>query len=514
MDRGRRARTSRAHRGREPRRRGRPAAAGRARARRTRSTTRSATSAQTVVYTEPVEAEPGRPARRRCASSSPTWTPGKVEVLLILGGNPVYTAPADLEFAERLDKVGFRVHLGLYDDETAALCHWHVPEAHYLESWSDARAYDGTVSDRAAADRAALRRQDRRTRCSPRSPATPSRSAYDIVRDYWQRQQRRPATSSAAGGRALHDGVVAGTALPPRPSRSAPTGSRARRRRTTPARGGRRARDRLPPRSRRLRRPLRQQRLAAGAAEAAHQAHLGQRGAASARRRPSGSGSRTRTSSSSRSAAARVAAPVWIVPGPRRRLRSRCTSATAARAPAASATAPASTPTRCAPADAPWIGARRRRSRRPATRYPLASTQEHHTHGRPRPRPRGDARGVPRTIPTFAHEMGEEPAEDLTLYPPHPYEGYAWGMAIDLNACTGCNACVVACQAENNIPVVGKEQVAARPRDALDPRRPLLRGRRRRTRRPTTSRCRACSARTRRARWSARSARPCTATKA
>ena len=59
---------------------------------------------------------------------------GQVELLLILGGNPVYDAPADLDFADALEKVPLRVHLGLYDDETARLCHWHVPEAHYLES--------------------------------------------------------------------------------------------------------------------------------------------------------------------------------------------------------------------------------------------------------------------------------------------------------------------------------------------------------------------------------------------
>ena len=71
---------------------------------------------------------------------------GAVETLLILGGNPVYDAPADLNFLDALKRVKLRAHLGLYSNETAAWCHWHIPEAHYLESWSDARAYDGTVA--------------------------------------------------------------------------------------------------------------------------------------------------------------------------------------------------------------------------------------------------------------------------------------------------------------------------------------------------------------------------------
>lgn len=72
---------------------------------------------------------------------------GKVDLLLVSGVNPVYDAPADLEVASVFKaSPALRIHHGQHDDETAAYCQWHVPAAHYLESWGDARAYDGTVS--------------------------------------------------------------------------------------------------------------------------------------------------------------------------------------------------------------------------------------------------------------------------------------------------------------------------------------------------------------------------------
>jgi molybdopterin-containing oxidoreductase family iron-sulfur binding subunit len=72
---------------------------------------------------------------------------GHVEMLVIIGGNPAYNTPADLRLNQnRLANVSLRVHHGLYNDETAELCHWHVPATHYLESWSDTRSYDGTVT--------------------------------------------------------------------------------------------------------------------------------------------------------------------------------------------------------------------------------------------------------------------------------------------------------------------------------------------------------------------------------
>src|SRR5262249_18223761 len=67
----------------------------------------------------------------------------KVQLLVIISCNPFYNTPTDLKLDfERLKKAKLRVHLSLYKDETTQLCHWHVPQAHYLEGWGDTRSYD------------------------------------------------------------------------------------------------------------------------------------------------------------------------------------------------------------------------------------------------------------------------------------------------------------------------------------------------------------------------------------
>jgi molybdopterin-containing oxidoreductase family iron-sulfur binding subunit len=100
---------------------------------------------ETVIYTDPVEANPITQIES-LRELVRDMEAGKVDLLVILGGNPVYNAPVDLRFSECLEKVRLRIHLSLFEDETSALCHWHVPETHFLESWGDLRAYDGTVS--------------------------------------------------------------------------------------------------------------------------------------------------------------------------------------------------------------------------------------------------------------------------------------------------------------------------------------------------------------------------------
>src|SRR5262249_4555863 len=112
------------------------------------------------------------------------------------------------------NQVRFRAHLGLHEDETSALCHWHVPEAHFLESWGDARAHDGTVSiiqpliaplhgGKSVSELLALLTE------------SSERSSYDLVRDYW-RQHADAGDFESWWRKTVHDGFAAGTQVPAR----------------------------------------------------------------------------------------------------------------------------------------------------------------------------------------------------------------------------------------------------------------------------------------------------------
>ena len=167
---------------------------------------------KTVFYTDPVTANPVNQAES-LKDLVADMRAGKVDLLVILDGNPVYDAPADLGFADALQntKIPLRVHLGLYQDETAELCHWHINQAHYLEAWGDARAYDGTVSIVQP-----LLAPLYEGKSAPELLATlsgqPDTPGHDIVQGYWKKQH--PAADFDMFWRkSLHDGWVEGTAF-------------------------------------------------------------------------------------------------------------------------------------------------------------------------------------------------------------------------------------------------------------------------------------------------------------
>lgn len=165
---------------------------------------------RTVRYTAPLDATLNDRVQS-LATLTQELNGGQVSAVLILGGNPVYTAPADLNFGAALTKAKLSVHHSLVQDETSAICHWHVPQTHDLEAWGDARAYDGTVSTiqpliapmfdgRSAIELVARLIGD-------------ARNGYDLVRAQWQ--TTLGATNFEASWRkAVHDGVVPGSALP------------------------------------------------------------------------------------------------------------------------------------------------------------------------------------------------------------------------------------------------------------------------------------------------------------
>ena len=165
---------------------------------------------KTVTYTDPIEANPSdQPESLRQLVAD--MNAGKVNTLLILGGNPVYTAPVDLDFSGALRKVAWKAYLGLYSDETARQCVWGVPEAHFLESWGDVRAFDGTVSFVQPLI-APLYGGKTALEVIATLGGQPDQSDHDLVQEYWRSQAKVP-NFDIFWQKALHDGVVPNTAL-------------------------------------------------------------------------------------------------------------------------------------------------------------------------------------------------------------------------------------------------------------------------------------------------------------
>jgi Fe-S-cluster-containing dehydrogenase component/anaerobic selenocysteine-containing dehydrogenase len=403
---------------------------------------------QTVIYTDPLEVRPeDQIASIRALAED--LEAGKVDVLLILGGNPIYNAPADLGFAGKLSRVKFSAHIGPTADETSTYCDWHVPESHFLEEWGDTRAYDGTVS---IIQPLILPLYDSHSYLHLLDAiiAYPGREAYDIIRAYWM-GQKRTGDFETWWRKTLHDGLVAGSALPaihvgqpgtpPQPPQAG-GGLEVVFRPDPYIFDGRYANNiwlqELPRPMNKvtwdnavLVSPATAKRLGIAAQELVEL------------RRQGGN----------------VRGSVWIQPGhPDDTVTlhlgwGRTRSGRAGNGAGFSAYLLRSTTALWSASDL--------EIRRTGKSYPLASTQLQQWLEGHHPIFSADIDEY-RAHPEFVKELQETPPPALTIYPRWDYTGYSWGMSIDMTACVNCNACVVACQAENNIAVVGKQQILAR----------------------------------------------------
>ncbi|HEX7183867.1 MAG TPA: TAT-variant-translocated molybdopterin oxidoreductase [Thermoanaerobaculia bacterium] len=427
----------------------------------------------TVLYSEPVQANPV-PDLASLSELVRDMSAGRVDLLLMLDGvNPVYTAPADLGFAGALQKVGLRVHHGLYEDETSALCHWHIPAAHELETWSDARSFDGTVSIIQPLIEPLYQGKSAHEMMAALGNR-PDATGYELVREHWQTLM--VGDFEGAWRRALHDGFVPNTQLPPialgvnggaaqqaagevlamvRRARSQPDAVTLCFRPDPTIWDGRFASNtwlqELPKPLTKLTwdnallvGPATAERLGVGHEEPVEVSWKGRK----------------------------LRAAVWVLPGQAANTATltlgygrtlagefaseRGFNAYALRTSDALWTAPG--------VEVRGLGGR----------YLFAATQNHHVMESgaeeiPLASREAQTRQVVRVgtleeyrkNPDFLQDHREEPEPDMNMYPNWEYAGHKWGMAIDLNVCTGCSSCVIACQAENNIPVVGKEQVLA-----------------------------------------------------
>jgi molybdopterin-containing oxidoreductase family iron-sulfur binding subunit len=406
----------------------------------------------TIVYAEPIRLAPVAPLRTLEALVE-ELNAGRVDTLVTIGTNPVYAAPADLDVAGAMKRARLRIHAGLFQDETAQECEWHIPLPHALESWSDARAVDGTA-----------------TILQPLiAPLHASRSVHELlaglighqgedaralVEATWR--ERFGPGFDVRWRRALHDGFVADTA-----SRMVGVAARYTETLRLPA---------IPESGTERLEVLFRPDPTIWDGRFANNAWLQELGKpltkiswenvvgvspALAEARGLSDGDLVRIDSRGRA----IEGPVLIMPGQ----------------PAGVVTLSLGYGRFRAGRVGDNIGYDANRLRRADTlwyatdgvltpsgkRAKLASMQPHQ-------RIEGDD-FVRLVSATDLDASRPDDAEQDSLYPAWKQQETgsdqaaspnAWGMVIDLDLCSGCNACVIACQAENNIPVVGKDMVA------------------------------------------------------
>ncbi|MFY9621948.1 MAG: TAT-variant-translocated molybdopterin oxidoreductase [Pyrinomonadaceae bacterium] len=482
---------------------------------------------KTVFYNDPIEANPvdqTQSLRELVADIDG----GRVETLVIIGGNPAYDTPIDLRLdLNRLNKVKLRAHLSLYNNETSDICHWHIPAAHYLESWGDTRTFDGTVTlvqpliaplydGKTAHEMLALLSDNY------------DKKPYEIVKEYWRSSGGRSQGSGAgatsvnrsnevstgsgsdrvaeAGGtpanrpqdagvpadfdsswrRWLHDGFIPNTALPAKTvaAKSDLASSLNQEAGRMPALpedtyelvfrsdpsiyDGRFANNGW---LQELPKPLTKvtwDNVAYVSPATAQKLGVTPPNYEEDKKGKQAFVDMVQLGLGDKTVSKSV--PVWVMPGQPddvitihlgygRSLGGRIApnlgfSAYDIRR-----------------SDMPWSAAGAWVNKT-GQRYELATTQVHFSLQAPsETKPRDILREY--SVTEYEHDkdhLREEQAHlreelhELSLYPEFDYKnqglGYAWGMSIDLNSCIGCNGCMVACQAENNIPIVGKEQVA------------------------------------------------------
>lgn len=411
---------------------------------------------KTVKYAKPAVFQPGNQIEELKRLSHELES-GSVKTLFILGGNPVYNAPSDFKFDEVLQKAKRSIYIGVDNNETAGLCTWVIPQAHYLESWGDARSFDGTVSIQQPLIAPVYGGKTVYELFGILFQQQPIRADYEVVRGHWQKQKRWGNGFEEGWRRTLNDGFMADTR----------EGEQHPNLRWTPeqVRSDHGDETQLevvfrPDPSvwdgsfanngwlQECAKPL--SKIVWGNAVLVS--------AQVAQRNQLNNGDIVEVAIGHD----KVEGPVWIMPGQAERtITLQLGYGRQHVGRVGKDVGFDAYPLR--KSDELWARKGAKITKLASTSLlNIVSTQpHHHLHSPDREVYRQGTLADFVKNPDFIKTSVEPITPDKTLYEPklYPYDGYKWGMSIDLTTCIGCNACMIACNIENNVPVVGKEQV-------------------------------------------------------